>query len=181
MVEKISNFTMTMICTIMMIVIIKMIIPEGKHKKYILFVCSMITTLVMIEPLLSFLNLDINEVLAKNEVKYEEYQIDESLYQNAIKDSYEKSLIQDVINRLKENGYNVSDLKVEYDKVSYKPTKIYLRLEDEDGYVQPVKIEVSKNESSSIIDEITKSRIQEILKNNYGIDKNSILIERSSK
>jgi len=179
MIAEITNFTMKMVCTIMVIIIIKMIVPDGKNKKYILFVCGMVSTLIVLEPLLNFLNFDINEVLAHNEVQYEEFKTDDELYQNAIQSSYEKSLTQDVINRLKENGYSVSNVKIEYDNHSYQPKKIYLNLEDQEGYVQPIKIEVSNNTTNSNISEIVQNNIKEIIKSNYGIEKNNILIERS--
>lgn len=178
MINNINNFTVTIICTVMMSMLIKMIIPDGKNKKYLLFVCGLITTLVIFEPLLRFMNIDVNEVLAKNELEYKELKVDDSLYKEAINDSYEKTLINDVINRLKENGYNVNNVKIEFDD-TYKPNKIYLDLEGEDGYIQPVKIEVSKNRTNKNISELTKNKIKEIIKENYGIQKDSIFIERS--
>lgn len=179
MVQSISNYTTTIICTIMMTIIIKMIAPSGKNKKYILFICSLITTIVILEPLIKIFNVDINEVLANNEMKFEEYKADDSLYQNAIKNSYESVLIDDIINRLKENGYTVSNVRVEYD-IDYRPTKIYLNLEDNEGYIQPVKIEVSSNQSDSHINSITKNKIKNILKENYGVKEDNIIIERSN-
>lgn len=181
MLENIKNFTTTILFAVMTMIVIKMIVPDGKNKKYILFVCGLITTIVLMEPILKFMKLDINEVLAKNQVEYDEYKADESLYQNAIKESYEKTLINDVISRLKENGYNVGNVRIEYDKTSYKPSKMYLDLEDEEGYVQPVKIEVSNQSIPSQVNEVTKSKIQEIIKLNYGIEKNNIFIERSNQ
>lgn len=180
MVENLNTFTVTIICTVMMMMLIKMIIPEGKNKKYILFICGLITTLVLLEPMLSFLNIDINEVLAKNEFEYQEYKADDSLYQEAVRASYEEAMINDVISRLKENGYNVSHVRIEYDEVTYKPMKIYLKLEDEEGFVQPIKIEVSNNQKNATISEVTKSKIQKMIEANYGISKSNILIERSS-
>lgn len=179
MVENISNYTTTIICTIMMTVIIKMIVPNGKNKKYVLFICGMITTITILEPLIKIMNLDINEVLAKNEMKYEEYKADDSLYKNTINESYENVLIEDITNRLKENGYSISNVRVEYSD-DYMINKIYLNLEDEDGYVQPVKIEVSNNQSDSRVSDITKNKIQNILKENYGVEKDNIIIERSN-
>lgn len=180
MIEKINDFTKTIICTTMMVMLIKMIVPDGKNKKYILFVCGLITTLVILEPLLSFMNINVDEVLAKNEAQYEEVKVDDSMYKEAVKDSFENAMMSDVINRLKENGYNVSDVRVEYDD-TYKPTKIYLNLESEEGYVQPVKIEVSSNKVNKNVSEVTKNKIKEIIKENYGIKKDNIFIEGSSK
>lgn len=180
MIENISNYTMTIVCVLMMMIIIKMIIPDSTNKKYILFVCGMITTTLLIEPILNLLNVDINEVLAKNQIEYQENKIDESLYNTTIQNTYEKNLIEDIVNRLKENGYKVSNVKVEYDKETYKPQKVYLNLENADGFIQPVKVEVSNNKKDSTINEVTKNKIKKIINDNYGIDTKYIIIERGS-
>ena len=181
MLDFLSNYTTTIICTIIMIIIIKMIIPDGKNRKYILFICGLVLTLVLFEPILGLMKLDINQVFAQNEYEYQEYKTDDSLYKNALMESYEKALIQDITNRLEENGYKVSNVRVEYNEDTFKPTKIYLNLEDSEGYIQPVKIEVISNNSDLKVDEFTKSKIKEIIKSNYGTDKNNIFIERSNQ
>ena len=179
MINNLSNFCISIICASVFIIIIKMIIPDNKNRKYILFVCSLVMLTILLEPILNIWNFDMDEVLAKNEEHYKEIAVDDSFYENAIKSTYEKNLIQDIINRLKENGYEVSNVKVEYD-TSFKPTKIYLNLGTDDGYVQMVKVEVSKNNSSSIVSSQTKNNIVRILNSNYGIEKNNIFIERSN-
>lgn len=150
MVENISNFCMSIICTIMLVIVLEMIIPEGKSKKYVTFVCGIVVTLVLIEPIINLFDINIEEVLASVSAEYEEVKIDESLYENSVKKSYEQTLINDIIIRLKENGYNVSNVKVEYDEESLKPTRVYMNLENnEDKYIQPVKIEVSATKINS--------------------------------
>lgn len=150
MVENISNFCMSIICTIMLVIVLEMIIPEGKSKKYVTFVCGIVVTLVLIEPIINLFDINIEEVLASVSVEYEEVKIDESLYENSVKKSYEQTLINDIIIRLKENGYNVSNVKVEYDEETLKPIRVYMNLENnEDRHVQPVKIEVSTTKINS--------------------------------
>lgn len=150
MVENISNFCMSIICTIMLLIVLEMIIPEGKSKKYVTFVCGIVVTLVLIEPIINLFDINIEEVLVSVSAEYEEVKIDESLYENSVKKSYEQTLINDIIIRLKENGYNVSNVKVEYDEESLKPTRVYMNLENnEDKYIQPVKIEVSATKINS--------------------------------
>ncbi len=175
MIENLSNFCISIICTIMMIVLLEMIIPEGKNKKYITFICGIVVTLVLLEPIIDLLDIDIDEVLANSEYEYEEYNYDENLYDETLKKSYEEILINDITSRLKENGYNASNIKVEYDEDTFEPQKIYLDIEAEGGVVQPIKIEISKNESSNL-SEYTKNKIKNIISENYGIKRENIFI-----
>ena len=176
MIENLSNFCISIICTIMMIVILEMIIPDGKNKKYITFICGIVVTLVLIEPIIDLLDINIDEVLANSEYEYKEYKYDENLYNESLKKSYEEILINDIVSRLKQNGYNASNIRIEYDDITLEPQKIHLDLESETGYVQPVKIEVSKK-SNSNINENTKNKIKNIINECYGIKKENIFIE----
>lgn len=175
MLETISNFASNIICVVMMSLLLKMIIPDGKNKKYISFICGAIITITLIEPILSLLTIDIEEVFEENVAEYKEYKIEENLYEDNIKKNYEKKLVEDITNRLNENGYNVSNVKVEYDDVTFSPTRVYMNLENKsDSYVQPIKIEISKNVNSSNDFEISK--IKNIINNAYGIDNENIYI-----
>ena len=176
MINNLSNFCISIICTIMMIIILEMIIPEGKSKKYITFICGIVVTIVLLNPILNLLNINIDEVLALNEIEYEEYKYDENLYNESLKKSYEKFLIDDIVNRLKENGYEVNNVKVKYDDTTFEPVELRMNLESDNGYVQPIKIEVSKANSNSI-SEVTKNKIKNIIKENYGIEKDNIYID----
>ena len=78
-------------------------------------------------------------------------------------EEYEESHIKGAIN-------------IEYDKATYQPTKVYLKIKDSSGYVQQVKIEVSSSHSNSSVNEVTKNHIQKIIYENYGIQRENILI-----
>lgn len=175
MVTSLSNFCLSIICTIIIVIIIEMIMPEGKNKKYTMFVCGLVVTLVLIEPTLNLFKINLDEIFNENEFEYNEYKVDESVYDDTLKKSYEKILVDDVINRLKENGYNVSNVKVEYDEITFEPTRIYMNLESENGYVQPVKIEV--NNSNNYKNEIEINKIKNIITECYGIEKENIIID----
>lgn len=143
MVDNISNFCLSIICAIMMIIILEMIMPEGKSKKYVTFVFQIVITMILLEPITNLFDINIDEVLAKVTSEYEEVKYDENLYNDSVKKSYEQTLINDIVNRLNENGYSVDNVTVEYDDETLKPIKIYMDLIGESGFVQPVKIEVS--------------------------------------
>lgn len=177
MVTNISNFCTSIICTIMMVIILEMLVPEGKNKKYILFVCGIIVTLILFEPILNLLNINIEQVFSESMFKYEELKYDESLYEKSIRETYEETLINDIVNRLKENGYSVSNVRVEYDNVTLQPSKIYMNLEGEAGYIQPVKIEVHSQNSNIIENQIMKNKIKNIITENYGVKRDNIYID----
>ena len=174
MVENISNFSSGIICTVIMTVIIGMILPEGKSKKYILFISGVVVTISMINPILDLFKIDINETLVSVEDEYKNYKYDESKYINSIQQTYNENLVNDIINRLKTNGYSVSNIDVEYDS-NLNPEKVYLDLETEDGFVQPVKIEVSQSNKGKV-SELTKNKIKNIINQNYGVNKDNIFI-----
>ncbi len=175
MIETISNFAINIICVVMVAVLMQMIIPDSKNKKYINFICGTIITITLIEPILSLLTINIEEVFEENVVEYKEYKVEENLYEDTIKKNYEKKLTEDIINRLNENGYNVNNVKVEYDEVTFEPKRIYMDLENKsDSYVQPVKIEISKNINSS--NDLEISKIKNIINTNYGIETENIFI-----
>lgn len=175
MIETISEFAINIICTVMLTVILQMIIPDGKNKKYINFICGTIVTITLIEPILSLLTIDIEEVFEGNLAEYEEYKIDENLYDDVIRKKYEKNLVNDMTKRLEENGYNVSNIKIEYDDITYKPIRAYMDLENQtDSYVQPIKIEISKNMKD--INGLDIRKIKNIITESYGINSENIFI-----
>lgn len=175
MIETISEFAINIICTVMLTVILQMIIPDGKNKKYINFICGTIVTITLIEPILSLLTIDIEEVFEGNLAEYEEYKIDENLYDDVIRKNYEKNLVNDMTKRLEENGYNVSNIKIEYDDITYKPIRAYMDLENQtDSYVQPIKIEISKNMND--INGLDIRKIKNIITESYGINSENIFI-----
>ena len=175
MIEGISTFCVSIICTIMLVIVLNMIMPDGKSKKYVGFVYKIVVTLVLIEPIIGLFDINIDEVLASISSDYEEVKVDENLYNEILKKAYEQELINDIVKRLNENGYSVNDVKIEYDKDSLMPTKLYMDLIGENGYVQPVKVEVS---SISRNNEQEKEliKIKTILNENYGIKKENIFI-----
>ena len=136
---------------------------------------GIVVTIVLIEPILNLLNINIDEVFALNDAEYKEYEYDENLYENTLKNSYEEILKNDVIERLKSEGYNISNVEIKYNDETLEPEEIHLKLEYEDGYVQPIKIEVSNSESS-VVNTFTKNKIKNIINEIYGVKKENIYI-----
>lgn len=174
MVDILTDFCSSIICLLMVIIIIEMILPDGKNKKYVIFVSGLVVTISMIEPIIDLFNIDLEEVFSDNILKYKSYEVDENLYDKTLKSSYETVLIDDVINRLKENGYTVSNVRVEYDEITFEPVKIYMDLEEDSGFVQPIKIEVGAKSKES--DKQSETKIKNIISESYGIYRENIII-----
>ena len=73
MLSNISNFCTTIIFTTLTIIILEMVMPEGKSKKYVSFVCKVVITIALINPILSFMNVDIGEKLELTDNNYNQY------------------------------------------------------------------------------------------------------------
>lgn len=105
MIESLSNYAMTIVCSSLMINLIQMILPNGHSRKYVIFVCGVITTIILISPVITFLNkdFDIQAVLNLNEEKlfdiekekYEEYYADEII------STYKSNIENGIVMRLK--------------------------------------------------------------------------------
>lgn len=181
MVEKISNYVETIITLIVAITIIELILPNNKNKKYVMFVCSVVIMLAVINPMLSILNSDFNISSKIDEIQREmklqeynsatNYNLDYNIY-----NTYINNLKSNMETRLKDIGYEVLDSQIKIDNDTYEPTEIEMKVKHEDGYIQPIVIDVFENATSDNIFEIDINRIKETLSANYGIDKNNIKI-----
>lgn len=180
MIKELSNFAMTIVLISILITIINMILPEGKNKKYVTFISGLIITIIMINPIISLLNIDIdigevfnqnNTIMANSEYK----QKLEAKQKELISETYESNLKLDIISRLEEDGYKIKDISVEIDDKSYELNKINLNVEFYDGDIEPIVIDVSKNYSDSV-SEYDKQKIKDKLNSIYMVDKNMINI-----
>lgn len=176
MLDRLSNFASIIVGTCIFVILLQMIIPDNKSKKYISFVLGIIVTYTLISPILNIANIDINEVLDSAMEDYHIVKYDDNLYEKSFNKSYEQILIDDIVNRLKDNGYKVSNVEVEYDEITYSLSKIYMNLETSDGYVQKVKVEVSNSDSSNQ-NIVAVNDIKNILSSVYGINKENIYID----
>lgn len=186
MIESLSNYAYSIICSSFLLNIIQMILPEGENRKYIMFVCSVIVTIILINPIINFLNkdIDVSNILIKNEEIYAEVQEENyrKYYSNEIINTYKKNIEEGVAKRLEEAGYKVHQIECEYDEVTMEPKYLKLTIESDNGRVQPVRIEVSS--SNSVINEklspFEEMKIKNMLKEIYGIEKVDINLSANS-
>lgn len=175
MINELSNTASTLVAAVILITIIEMVLPTGNMKKYVKFFGGLILMLVIITPIISLINsdVDIEKIIETNQIEVSnvEYEFNESHIYN----SYNENLKSDIIKRLEENGYKVLDVKVITDKGTYQPTDLELVIEHDDGDIQPVVIDVFKNASAEL-SSYDKEIIKTIINLNYGIKKSNIKI-----
>lgn len=175
MIDKLSDYAFSLISAIFILNIIQMILPENKNRRYIVFVSSMIVTIILIEPLIKILNQEIEvtnilEESTQNLSKLSEENINK-YYEEELLTEYKANIENGIIERLKQMGYETQIIKCEYNKTTFEPEYLYLELTHDDGEIVPVKIEVM-NDSSSKLDELSiieKIQIKETLTKEYGI------------
>ena len=183
MIDFLNDYTLKILFLSIFIGIIQMILPKGKLKSNVLFTSMIVITIVIIEPIITFFNndIDISKIYSLNTneykkitdvINYEKY------YNEKVKNIYEENLRNDIVKRLEEAGYKINSIKCECDDETLEPKSLRLEIETEDGTVRPIRIEVSKTNSDKK-EKITfqdKLKIQKIAYENYGIKSEHIFI-----
>ena len=181
MIENLSNYAFSLVSAIFILNIIQMLLPESKNRRYILFVSSMIVTIILIEPLIKILNqeIEVTNILkesTQNLIETTEQNMN-NYYEQEVLTQYKTNIENGIIERLKQMGYETKIIRCEYNKTTIEPEYLYLELTHSDGKIIPVKIEVMKElkgetENESESDEfsiIEKLQIKENLTKEYGI------------
>ena len=179
MIEGLSNYALSLVSAIFVLNIVQMLLPENKNQKYILFVSSMIVTIILIEPIIKILNKDISitnvlmdnqeEVIKISEENYNKY------YETELLNQYKMNIETGIIERLKNMGYETKVIKCEYNKETLEPEYLYLELLESDGEILPVKIEVTSSPAKDDLTLMQKLQITEVLRKEYGIDKMEVV------
>ncbi len=177
MIEGLSEYAYVIISIIFFIIVIQMILPDGNNKKYIFFVSSMVLTIAIINPAIKLLNKEINidNIFEENKAKYVELENQEyeKYYKEKLVSTYKENIEKDIIKRLEESGYTVHSIDCEYDKETLEPEFIILEIEaNNNGVVQPVKIEVNNNLNSvgKKITSFEELELKNMLVRTYGFD-----------
>lgn len=183
MINFLNEYTTKILFLSIFIGLIQMILPKGKIKQNVLFTSMIVITIVIVEPLVEFLNNDIevSDIYAKNEMEYRKIEKDfdyESYYNKKVKDTYEENLRNDMVKRLEDAGYKINSIECECDEKTLEPKSLKVEIETKDGFVQPVRIEISsnyKNEREANLED--KIKIQKIAYENYGIKNENVVVK----
>ena len=148
MIEWLKNWTNSIIVAVVIAVIFELIIPSCKNKKYIKMVINLYVLFVILNPLISkFTNLDGIDINTKSLEKYikSENVIDTSASLDSnrlINNTAEKTLKENIKNKLKSEGYNVTSISINIDNKNGKINSLNLFVE---------KLNESKNENNTLI------------------------------
>ena len=93
-----------------------------------------------------------------------------------LKETFENNLQEDIVSRLQRAGYSVNAIDCIIDEVTFEPTELRLEIETEDGFVQPVKIEVMSHEEDDSLSQMERYKIKQFLSSEYGIPVENILM-----
>ncbi len=159
MIDFISSWAEQLSVVVIIAVLIEMILPNSKNKKYINMVIGIYVLFNIISPfiergnVLSFENINVNQYAnseANNKVNQDSMDL-------RLKQLYIEELEKDVISKVEENGYTVSDCTVEAnldeDAVDRGINKIEIKILgrnknnkiEEVNEIQEIKIDINSN------------------------------------
>lgn len=167
MIIKIRQWCEGIIIAVIISIIIEMIIPEGKNKKYIKVIIGVYIMFVSISPILELLDYDFN--FNKN-MNYNTIETSQSINNN-IKDIYISGIEENLKNEIEELGYEVENIKI-YTDINYENIeKIELKIVGKKGEIKQVIIgeDNTKNNYEDIVEFINK--------NYFVVSKNIIFIQ----
>ncbi len=166
MIIKIKQWCEGIIIAVIISVIIEMIIPEGKNKKYIKVIIGIYIMFVSLSPLLEFLHYDINfDEIANFDTIETSQNID-----NDIKDIYISGIEENLKLEIEDLGYEVEFIKI-YTDINYENIeKVELKISGKKGEIKPIVIGENKEENN--YDDIV-----ELINTNYLVDNQNIIFK----
>lgn len=192
MLSFISSWAQQIIFAVIIGVIIQMLLPEGKSKKYIKIVIGVYVLFSVINPVVGK-DIDLNlENLALNiETNTSETEVNTG---DSINEIYVTNLNQDIVSKLKNKGYGCEKVELKtndkYEIESLKVIGIYELNEEEETENNTTINEVVINEvqigekENSIKEQVVKgissseeSELKKYLNETYGVKEKNIIIE----
>lgn len=110
MLEKFNLWIEAIIVAIAITSIIEMLLPEGNNKKYIKIVCSIYILFTIVNPILNLNKIKIEDFkIAKETINVSSYNAE------VITEIYIKTYENEIKNKLIEEGYNLSSVRLNLD------------------------------------------------------------------
>lgn len=187
MISFFSKWAQGIIVAIIITVIIEMILPEGNNKKYIKMVLGIYVLYTILNPIL----LKFSDGISINNILVDEYIVEQNTIEavaintNAtIEAVYTKNITNEIKTYLSTQGFNVSNINATIeteDEITYgmiKELELTISKKDEAdiSIVEPISINVGEGEEKIKYTSVIES-IKVYLNNNYGIDKDKIIIK----
>ena len=180
MVKFVNSWMKGIILAVIVTIIIEMLIPEGKNKKYIKMVIGLYIIYTIISP---FITKTIN--LENVFTTYETPKINIEKIDNnkVIKETYEENIKKDIKENLINLGYSVIEIDVimntkdegygEIEKI-----KLSVKKEKNKAVKTVEKIEINKREKEQKeeLSEVDRKTIAHYLITNYGVSETNIIV-----
>lgn len=166
MIIKIKQWCEGIIIAVIISIIIEMIIPEGKNKKYIKVIIGIYIMVVSLSPLLELLHYDINfDEIANFDTIETSQNIDDD-----IKDIYISGIEENLKLEIEDLGYAVEFIKI-YTDINYENIeKVELKISGKKGEIKPIVIGENKEENN--YDDIV-----ELINTNYLVNNQKIIFK----
>lgn len=155
MISFISSWAQQIIFAVIIGVIIQMLLPEGKSKKYIKIVIGVYVLFSVISPVVGK-NIDMNFGNYSLEIETNTV-LSENNTENSINEIYKTNLKQDIISKLQNKGYGCESVEIEVVE-NYEIEKITIK-----------GIYEFKEKGKESEDEKTVSKVNEVIINNVQI------------
>lgn len=195
MIAGISLWAKGIIIAIIVGIIIQMILPEGKNKKYIKVIIGIYTLFCIINPVIGK-NIDLEkygmekylDIESKKEVE------NVSTYDSNVIGIFKEKVITNIKSELKSKGYKSDSIELQVDndcnikKIKIKEIYELKKEKEKDNIIEENEIKTNVEEIEKVeigtkdkiekeISESEKQNLIDYLSENYKIDKNLITIE----
>lgn len=169
MILKIKSWCEGIIVAIVISIIIEMILPDGKNKKYVKVVIGIYIMFVVLNPILEILNYDIN---IEKIFEFDDIQASTTLDSN-IKDAYIYGIQESLKMEIEGLGYEVENVNVYVDENYENIEKIELKVKEKNNKIESIKpITIGNLEEKSNLSYID---IIEYIKENYSVSDDKII------
>ena len=188
MINVINRWMKQIIFAVVITIIIEMLVPEGKNKKYIKMITNIYIIFIIVSPIFSKLTLkeiDLNEIFINESTKtVATSNIDNTKY---IEERYIKNIKESINTNLSNIGYEVKNIDVfinikdeKYGQIEKIRLSVEKKQKEEIKKIEKVSIGTENN--SNMEQNLSEEDIQIItnyLMINYGVLESNIILERS--
>ena len=188
MIDVINRWMKQIIFAVVITIIIEMLVPEGKNKKYIKMITNIYIIFIIVSPIFSKLTLkeiNLNEIFINESTKtVAASSIDNTKY---IEERYIKNIKESINTNLSNIGYEVKNIDVfinikdeKYGQIEKIRLSVEKKQKEEIKKIEKVSIGTENN--SNMEQNLSEEDIQIItnyLMINYGVIESNIILERS--
>lgn len=188
LINVINRWMKQIIFAVVITIIIEMLVPEGKNKKYIKMITNIYIIFIIVSPIFSKLTLkeiNLNEIFINESTKtVAASSIDNTKY---IEERYIKNIKESINTNLSNIGYEVKNIDVfinikdeKYGQIEKIRLSVEKKQKEEIKKIEKVSIGTENN--SNMEQNLSEEDIQIItnyLMINYGVIESNIILERS--